>query len=306
MEKLKSFLDKNEIEYHQDYDISTLSTIRLGCKVNMVIFPKMIKSLTRLLTFLFQNKLSYIIAGNLSNMLFVDSGADCVIITSKMQDEIEAKGNLVSVSAGLMLTKLCEFAKKNGLSGMEGLVGIPATVGGAIKNNAGAFGYQISDRLVSVQAFFNGRIIELKRNEIKFDYHYASLRGIVILSATFLFENKKEYDIINLYNEYTYIRNSTQPSGFSLGSVYRRVNGKSAGFFIERSGLKGKRVGGLVVASKHSNFFINDKNGSVSDFLRLSSLVENAVLKQFGVALIPEVEKVERDYETFSRPTYTF
>ncbi len=306
MEKLITFLDKNEIEYHENYDISLLSSIRLGCKINIVIFPKTIKSLTKLLTFLFQNKLVYIVAGNLSNMLFVDTVADCVILTSKMQDEIDARGNLVSVSAGTMLTKLCEFAKKNGLSGMEGLVGIPATVGGAIRNNAGAFGYQISDRLVSMQVFYNGRVCELKKSQIKFDYHYSSLRGIVVLSATFLFENKKEYDIINLYNEYTYIRNSTQPSGLSLGSVYRRVNGKSAGFYIERSGLKGTRVGGLVVASKHSNFFINDKNGNVSDFLRLSSLVENAVLKQFGVALIPEVEKVERDYETFSRPTYTF
>ena len=112
MEKLITFLDKNEIEYHENYDISLLSSIRLGCKINIVIFPKTIKSLTKLLTFLFQNKLVYIVAGNLSNMLFVDTVADCVILTSKMQDEIDARENLVSVSAGTMLTKLCEFAKK--------------------------------------------------------------------------------------------------------------------------------------------------------------------------------------------------
>jgi len=306
VEKLISFLDKNEIEYHENFDISTLSSIRLGCKIKIVIFPKTIKGLVKLLSFLFQLKLNYFVAGNLSNVLFASDPAVPVILTTKMQEEINVHGKLVTVSAGVMLTKLCDFAKKNGLSGIEGLVGIPASVGGAIKNNAGAFGYSVSDRLVKVQAFYNGRVIEIKRNEIKFDYHYSNLKGIVILSATFLFENKKEYDIINMINEFTYIRNSTQPSGFSLGSVYRRVSGKSAGFYIERSGLKGKRVGGLVVASKHSNFFINDKNGSVSDFLRLSSLVENTVLKQYGVALIPEVEKVERDYETFSGSTYSF
>lgn len=306
MEKIIFFLEKNNIDYEKNFDISVLSSIRLGCKLKLVIMPKNVKSLSKLLMFLYQSKIPYLIAGNLSNTLFVSDTNIPVILTSKMQDEFEVKGKLVTISAGMMITKMCDNLRKNGLSGMEGLVSIPATIGGAIKNNAGAFGYQISDRLVSILVFNKGRIFELKKNEIKFDYHYSNLVGFVILSATFLFENKKEYDIMNLYNEFTYIRNRTQPSGFSLGSIYKKVNGKSAGFYIERSGLKGKRVGGLVVSSKHANFFINDKNGSISDFLRLSAMVESLVLKQFGITLIPEIEKLENRDETCSRLTYTF
>lgn len=306
MEKLKRFLEKNNFEFHENFDISLLSSIKLGCKLSLVIFPKNVKELIKALTFFYQVKIECCVVGNLSNVLFVRDIEVPVIVTQKMQDEIEVKNQLVTASAGILLPKLCDFVRKLGLSGLEGLVGIPATVGGAIKNNAGAFGYQISDRLVSLQVFFNGRIFELKRNEIKFEHHYSNLKGFIILKATFLFENKKEYDIMNLINEFTYLRSATQPSGFSLGSVYKKVNGKSAGFYIERAGLKGKRVGGIVVSNKHSNFFINDKNGTLSDFLRLAASVENSVLRQFGVTLSPEIEKLEKIDEINSRFSHSF
>ena len=306
MEKIINFLDKNGIEYHYGYDVSLLSSIKLGTKQSLVIFPTNERVLIKLLSFFYSIKVQYLIFGNLSNVLFVQNLEIPIILTTKMTDEFTVDGRLVTVPAGAMLTKVCDYVRKLGLSGFEGLVGIPATIGGAIKNNAGAFGYQISDRLVSIEVFYQGKILNLKRNEIRFGHHYSDLKGFVILKATFLFENKKEYDIMKLYNEFTFKRNASQPSGFSLGSIYKKVNGKSAGFYIERSGLKGKRVGGLVVSSKHSNFFINDKNGSVSDFLRLSAMVESAVLRQFGVTLIPEIEKVENNIdETFSRLPYT-
>lgn len=305
VEKIINFLDKNEIEYHRNFDVSGLSSIRLGETQSLVIFPSNVKSFVKLLSFFYGLKIQYIVAGNLSNILFVQNLNLPVVLTTKMSDEFEVDGNFVTVPAGAMLTKVCDYVRKLGLSGFEGLVGIPATVGGAIKNNAGAFGYQISDTLFSVEVFYQGKVICLKRNEIRFDHHFSDLKGFVILRATFLFENKKEYDIIKLYNEFTFKRNATQPGGFSLGSIYKKVNGKSAGFYIERSGLKGMRVSGLVVSSKHSNFFINDKNGSVNDFLRLSATVESAVLKQFGVTLIPEIEKMENNAdETFSRLSY--
>ena len=116
-----------------------------------------------------------------------------------------------------------------------------------------------------------------------------------------LFENRNEYDIINLCNEFTYLRNKSQPSGLSLGSVYRKTNGLSAGFYIERAGLKGTRIGGVAISQKHANFFINDNFGSVMDFLRLLALVEKTVERQFGVNLVPEIEKVGEKDEIISR-----
>ena len=198
-----------------------------------------------------------------------------------------------------------EILKRNSLGGAEGLFGIPATIGGAIVNNAGAFGHNISTNLLSVKVFHNGKFKELKSSEIKFGYHYSNLNRLVLLSASFLFEKKNEYDIIKLYSEFTYKRTSSQPSGLSLGSVYQRANGRSAGFYIERAGLKGVRVGGIVVSKKHSNFFINDKMGTSGDFLKLQRLVEFEVERQFGVKLICEIEKVGDYNEVVGRSPHT-
>ncbi len=306
MEKILKYLDKNGIEFHENFDVSQISSIRLGASLRLAIFPKTEKQFEKLLCFLSASKTYFRVVGNLSNVLFVENINYPVIITNRMIDEIEICEAKVKVSAGMLLTKFCDHLRKNHLSGIEGLSGIPATVGGAIVNNAGAFGYSISDRLVEIKVFYKGKILCLKKNEIKFGYHYSNLVGFIVLNATFLFENKNEYDIIKLANEYNYLRGRTQPSGFSLGSVFQKVGNRSAGFYIERCGMKGFRVGGIVVSKKHSNFFINESSGSVIDFLRTLAKVQIAVEKQFGVTLVPEIEKVGNKDEIVGRLPYAY
>lgn len=306
MDKLKHFLDKNKVEHYSDFDLSQISTIKLGVKAKLAIFPKNVAELEKLLLKLYTRKIKFLVMGNLSNVLVVDNTDFVFVITSKMVEKFKISGNEVVVSAGMLLPKFCEIVRKNNLKGIEGLIGIPATIGGAIKNNAGAFGYSISDKLKSIKVFLDGEIFVIFKNQIKFAHHYSNLNRFIILEATFLFENENEYDIINLTNKFTYLRGKTQPLGLSLGSVFKKVNGKSAGFYIERSGLKGFRIGGVMVSIKHANFFVNDKGGSVFDFLRLLAFVQFQVEKQFGVWLVPEIEKVGDFDETFSRPSHTF
>lgn len=306
MERLKLFLAKNKIEFELNFDVSCLSSIKLGTKARIAIFPKKVKDLEKVLMFCNASKIHFKVVGCASNILFVSDVSFPLIVTSKMKDEIVFDGKYVNVSAGVSISKFSEFLKKNNLSGFEGLVGIPASVGGAIMNNAGAFGYSISDKLVKVSVFKKGKIFDVFASDIKFGYHYSNLSGLIVLTATFLFENKNEYDIINLCNKFTFLRNKSQPSGLSLGSVYSKTYGKSAGFFIERAGLKGVRVGGIVVSNKHANFFVNDKFGTALDFLRLSALVEKTVEKQFGVTLVPEIEKVGEKNEITSRLPCSF
>lgn len=306
MEKIIKFLNKNKIEYYKQFDVSLISSIKIGGNLKLAIFPKTEKDLEKIVSYFSSQKIYFKVFGNLSNVLFVSDISYPIIITNKMIDEIEIKANYATVSAGVLLSKFCDQMRKNGLGGYEGLVGIPATVGGAIVNNAGAFGYSISKPLVKIKVFSAGKIFELKKDEIKFGYHYSNLSGFIVLSATFLFENKNEYDIIKLVNEYTYLRGKAQPNGLSLGSVFQKVNGKSAGFYIERAGLKGLRVGGIVISSKHANFFINEKGGSAIDFLRACTKVKLQVEEQFGVTLIPEIEKVGDKDETFGRLSYAY
>lgn len=305
MEKIKKYLADNKVEFVENFDIAKISSIRLGEKLSLAIFPKDINQLQKLILFFCTKKIFFKIIGNASNVLIVNKLNYPVVITNKMKEEIKIEGNIVSVSAGMILSKFCDLLKKNELSGFEGLANIPATIGGAIINGAGAFGFNIFDRLVSIDAVLNGEIVTILKNEIKFKHHFSNLDGVFILSAKFLFEKKNEYDIMNLLNKYSYLRTKSQPVGFSLGSVYQKINGKSAGFYIERAGLKGQRVGGIVVSNKHANFFVNDGFGTTTDFLRLSAFVDSVVEKHFGLNLLPEIEKVGEDNETFCRLSYS-
>lgn len=292
MDKIKLSLSQLKIDFIEDFDVVEISTLKINQKISLAIFPKNISQLTSVLKLLYRSKLFYKVVGNTSNLLFVRKVSYPVIFTNKMKDEYIISGNVVTVSSGMQISRLIEILKRNKLGGIEGLIGIPATIGGAVFNNASAYNNSITSYLVKVSAFYAGKVIELKANQLKFGYHYSNLKGLVLLSVTFFFENKSEYDIIKMCNEYTYKRTSMQPNGFSLGSVYQKINDKSAGFYIERAGLKLMRVGGIVVSKKHANFFVNDKQGSADDFLQLQKLVERKVSEQFGLTLVPEIEKV--------------
>ena len=305
MEKVKIFLQKNSIEFHEDFDLSNVSTIKIGVSAKLVIFPKTERELERIVLFLAGNKIFYRVFGNLSNVLFLGSINFPIIVTNKMNAELIIDKNLVRVPAGLTLSKFADILKKQGLSGLEGVSNIPATVGGAIMCNAGAFGSSISSHLFSVRLLYGTKIIELKKEQVKFCYHSSNLLGFIILSATFLFEKSNEYDIISLSNKYLYLRAQSQPGGLSLGSVFKKVGNMSAGFYIERCGLKGTKIGGVSISNKHANFFLNDGGGTGSDFLRLVALAKSEVLRQFAVELECEVETVGDKDETSDRLSHT-
>ena len=306
MDIIKLALIQSKIDYVQNFDVIEISTIKFSQIIDLAIFPKNTKELLLVLRILHRQRIEFKVVGNTSNLLFVEKIRFPVVFTNKMKDEYKVEKNIVTVSAGMQISKLIEICKRNKFGGLEELIGIPATIGGAIFNNAGAYGKSISSNLVKITGFCNGRVVELSACEIKFGYHFSNLKGIVLLTASFWFENKNEYDIISLCNEYTYKRTIMQPNGFSLGSVYQKINGKSAGFFIERAGLKLARIGGVVVSKKHANFFVNDKTGTSYDFLRLQSFVEDRVEKQFGLTLVSEIEKVGEIYETSCRPSHAY
>ena len=306
MDEIAALLKTINVECFDDFDLSQISSIKIGGRAKLVVFPKTEKELEKVLLLFYSKKIVFKMVGNASNILFVSNVKIPLVVTSRMTDEIKIKNNFVSVSAGMVLAKFVDVLRKNRLTGAECLAGIPATIGGAIFNNAGAFGQNISDHLVKLKVFSRGQIFDVLKNEIKFGYHFSNLDNFVILSASFLFENASEYDIISLVNKFAFLRGKSQPSGPSLGSVYKKLNGNSAGFYIERCGLKGQRVGGVVISNKHANFFVNEGGASATDFLRLGALVQNAVLRSFGLELVCEIEKVGDNNEIISRLPYSF
>ncbi len=306
MDKFIKILEQNKICYFENFDLSQISAIKIGGRAGLVVFPANSNELEKVILSLDKLNKKYKVIGNASNLLFLQVIDFVIVSTARMQDEINFENGIITASAGVMLSRLCEFLKKHNFSGFEGLVGIPATIGGAIFNNAGAFGYNISDNLLWIDVVYNGKIIKLLKSQIKFGYHFSNLSGFIILRAAFLFENKNEYDIISLCNEYVYKRSKSQPIGFSLGSVFSKANGKSAGFYIERAGLKGMEVGGMVVSNKHANFFINQDNATACDFIKLASFVKSQVELQFGITLTYEIELVGKTNEIIGGLSYPY
>jgi UDP-N-acetylmuramate dehydrogenase len=195
---------------------------------------------------------------------------------------------------GVNLQRLIKFCSDNNLSGLEALSGIPATVGGAIVMNAGAFGKNISDRLVSVETLYNGKINKYYKDQCKFGYRTSRFLGKkeVIVSATFkLVETEKELILAGI-EAYKDLRKSIQPTGRSCGSVFKNPSGTTAGKLIDSLQLKGYKIGGAKISTEHANFIITEGKATATDVKKLIDYVKKKVLDAFNIELKEEIEYV--------------
>lgn len=251
-------------------------------------------SLNNLITLAKQHKVKYKVIGSGTNILVSDLGYNGLIIDTKRLSDVFFKREQVKAMAGAKLEKLLQFALDNKLSGLEALAGIPATVGGAIVMNAGAFGHNISEKIVTVETLSNGKIKVYDKSGCKFGYRTSRFLKSkeVVVSATFDLTNgdrEKIYDRIKSYKD---LRRLVQPSGKSCGSVFKNPKLFSAGALIEKAGLKGYSIGGAVVSEKHANFILTSSKAKARDVYQLITIIKQEVKDAFGVELIEEVECV--------------
>ena len=241
-----------------------------------------------------EHRIKYKVIGNGTNILVSDLGYNGIIIDIKNLNDIFFKREQVKVMAGAKVEKLIKFALDNKLSGLEALSGIPATVGGAIVMNAGAFGHNISDYITTVETLNDGKIKVYDKNECKFGYRSSRFLGKkeVVISATFMLDNKEREVISDSIKSYLNLRRSIQPSGRSCGSVFRNPKPFSAGALIEKAGLKGYKVGGAIISEKHANFIITSNKATAKDVYILINTIKEKVKDAFGVELTTEVECV--------------
>ncbi len=256
------------------------------------------ESLTELFSYLKKNDIKIKIIGNGSNILMPDEPKDQIFInlSGKEFSKISFSENKVTCGAGVKLNSLIAQCSKEGYSGFEGLVGIPASVGGAIRMNA-SYKKCISDPLKSVKILRDGKIQTLEKGKIDFSYRYCSLRNDdVILEAVFAVKKADSLAVKKLTSEYFAEKLDKQPlDKKSLGCVFKNSMDfeiKSAAM-IDQSGLKGLKVGDAMVSEKHANFIINIGKATSRDFLSLMYKVQEGVRKKFGVLIEPEVEILE-------------
>ena len=279
-----------DIEFQENVPIKNLTTYKTQGNLKFVIYPKSVEDWIRTIEFLNYFNIPYFIIGNGSNLLINPETQKFAISTKKIKKTIKIKENIITASSSCLLSQIFKEAKDNSLSGFEQLATIPASLGGAIKNNASCFDKAIFDTLQSIKVIQDKKVKHLKKSDICYSYHKTDLQKEVILSAKFKLREENKEIIQKNFIDYVENRKIIQPVGLSCGSVFRNPRNTSAGLLIEQCGLKNKQRGGAIISQKHSNFIINKNNASFEDVLYLIEFCEEEVYNKFNIKLEREVE----------------
>jgi UDP-N-acetylmuramate dehydrogenase len=231
--------------------------------------------------------------GNGSNLLVSDDGYRGVVLDlSAAFRGIRSKGNWIEAGSGVVLNSLVQFAIGRGLSGLESLAGIPGQVGGGVRLNAGAYGGEISDRLVKVRILDRfGTVESIPKERIDFGYRHMSLSSDnILLGAEFELADGNPFELERAVSINLKKRKDKQPLSLpSAGSVFKRPPGDFAGRLIEEAGLKGLRIGDAMISKKHANFIVNCGQAKADDVRRLIDAIQAKVLDVFRVEIEPEI-----------------
>ena len=270
-----------------DEPMSRHCSLRAGGITREFCSPENIEELSE---FLHHNNLPVLFVGLGSNLLVRDNGFDGVIIHTKNLKEMSFSNGLVEAEVGATLAKLSRFAETNLKHGAEFLSAIPGSVGGALAMNAGAFGSEIWQYVVSVTTInLDGKIQQRGKSDFVIDYRSVTHNHVdeFFIDAQFIFDLEEANDNVR---DLLHKRNSSQPIGLpSCGSVFKNPKGKYAAKLIEQSGLKGYCIGGACVSEKHANYIINQNNASASDIEKLILHIQTTVNKQHKIQLEPEI-----------------
>ena len=289
--------EKSKFFIRHDYPMKRITSFRIGGNADMVVYPADAEAFAFAVSNAKELCISYIVIGNGSNTLASDKGFRGVVFVTTDMRKVEINGEYLTAGCGCLLGSVGTNASTAGLSGAEFANGIPGTVGGAVYMNAGAYGGQMSDIVVSTVCYDidSGEVITLDNASHKFGYRHSVFmeKNYIVLSST-LKLNKGDPDIIKAkMNEHLKARREKQPLEFpSAGSVFKRPEGFFAGKLIEDAGLKGVSVGGAMVSPKHAGFIINTGDATASDVLALVDIIKEKVLSMFGVTLECEIRFV--------------
>ena len=297
-ESIYDFAVNNNCRANFDEPMSKHTSFKIGGSASLFITPSDDDALINLLEKCAQENVRTYILGNGSNILVSDEGIDAVVISMcRDEDQIQVSDDgIISCSAGVSLMKVCRTALKNSLSGLEFAYGIPGSVGGAVYMNAGAYGGEIKDVIVSCKAVSrDGVVTEFKKEDMLLGYRTSVFNSndYIILSAKFRLIADNPDNIKSRMDDFMNRRKTKQPLEYpSAGSVFKRPEGYFAGALIEECGLKGKRIGGAEVSVKHSGFIINVGSATADDVMKLVEFVKETVKKEKGVELEPEIRIV--------------
>lgn len=278
------------------------TSLGIGGRADVFMTPDDPLSMRNLVSMLKKKGIPYMTLGRGSNILVRDGGIDGVVISMNMFSRVEVlkEGNSsveLFAEAGVPLQKLVNFCREQGYAGLEGLTGIPGTVGGAICGNAGSYGCEMKDVVVSAAIMdVDGRLDRFKGEGLGFSYRHSDIQLTdIVLSANLKMRRDDKEAVAARTEQFFNDKKAAQPvSARSAGCVFRNPEGGSAGRLIDEAGCKGMRVGDIEVSPLHANFFVNRGEGTAADYIELMEKVSSAVRRSFGIELEPEIRLVGR------------
>lgn len=283
------------IEHEENVDLKYFCTIKVGGKGKILYFPKNAEEVKNILSY-YEN---IFFLGLGSNLIFSDGLIDKVFINTKNLKKVEIEKDkeyfYITAEAGVSFKTIVSLVKKYNLEGFENLSGIPATVGGAVTMNAGAYGSEIFDIVEDVWWINKKReLVYSKKEEINFSYRYTQFQNEGFVYKVRLKLKESEKDITKLIKEHLLDRNKKQPLNLpTAGSTYKNPKGFFAGKLIEDVGLKGFRIGEIGFSEKHANFLVNYGDAKFKDLIKLLELTEKKVKYQFNINLEREVKIID-------------
>lgn len=297
--KIKEIIEKSNIKQENvlyDEEMSKHTSFKIGGVAECYVKINSVEELLEVLKISNENSISLTIIGNGTNLLVKDNGIKGIVAKINIKNiQINLDGK-IRVGAGNTLAEIAHILKNNELAGFEELSGIPGTLGGAIRMNAGAHGKEIKDVLISATAVdYQGNIKKFENKEMKFEYRNSifSKEKYIILEAELQLQKGKEEEIASKMQEYTKWRKEKQPLEYpNAGSTFKRGEDFITAVLIDQCGLKGYTVGGAQISTKHAGFIVNTGNAKASDVLELVEITQKEVLKKFGKEIKLEIEVI--------------
>lgn len=297
IEKSNLQIDKEKILYNEP--MSKHTTFKIGGPAECFIKIDNIDDLKEILSFVKENKVPLTVVGNGSNLLVLDNGIKGITTRIKLEGiELKEENDfyILKVASGEKIGKVARMMCSKEISGMEELLGIPGTIGGAIRMNAEAHKKEMKDIVTKVTCMdYDGNIKEFSNEEMKFEYRKSLLKveKYIVLEVELKLQKGKKEEIQEKIEKYSRYRKEKQPMEYpSAGSTFKRGDDFITAKLIDDAGLKGYSIGGAEVSTKHSGFIINKGNATAKDVLDLVKYVKEEVYNKFGKVIELEIEVV--------------
>ena len=286
----------------EDVSMREHTSFRIGGEAPVMFVPEEPETLAELCAFLHDKGVRPLTVGNGTNLLIEDGKLEFPVLKTMCENDSAGLSGATEITApaGLLLSKLAVFAFQSGLTGLEFAHGIPGTLGGAVSMDAGAYGGEMKDVVISTRAFSPERgVYEVRGEEHDFSYRHSvfSDTDSVILSSVIRLEQGGKEAVRARMEELAAKRRASQPLDMpSAGSTFKRPKGGYAAAMIDGAGLKGCSVGGAQVSPKHAGFIVNTGGATFDDVMRLIEIVQERVFREYGAELETEVKIIRRSW----------